>query len=158
LLPGPLGAPAWPEGCIGTITHDDGLCAAAAGPVQAAAGIGIDLCAAERRDGLPELLPLLLADGEREACRLAADPVAHLHRLFCVKEAVVKAASAHAGRFFDLREIHVTLHDGERFDAAVPGLALHLAGHHAAIGGHALALATLPPAAGASGREAGRGA
>lgn len=142
LLPGPLGALMWPAGCIGAITHDDGLCAAVAGPAQGMTGIGIDLCAAERRSSLTELQPMLLADGEYETWRLAADPAAHLHRLFCAKEAVVKATSEHVGRFFDLREICVTLNDNGQFEAVIDNVAQRLTGHHAVVEGHALALAT----------------
>ena len=140
LLPGTLGALQWPAGTIGSITHDQAWCCAVAGTAGHIQGVGLDLCAAGRRTAVADIEPMLLADAERAACDQAHDRLAHLHMLFCAKEAVVKAISALAGRFLDLREIAVAL-SADTFGARVDGLPFYVQGRHTMLQGHALALA-----------------
>ena len=42
ILPGPTGAPQWPSGVVGSLTHCDGYRGAAVGRTEAFAAIGID--------------------------------------------------------------------------------------------------------------------
>ncbi|HEX5742053.1 MAG TPA: 4'-phosphopantetheinyl transferase superfamily protein, partial [Pilimelia sp.] len=80
------GAPVWPEGVVGSLTHCAGFRGAAVAPAHRYAAIGID---AEPDAPLP--------DGVREAVALPgelADPPVTPHAdrlLFCAKEAVYKA-------------------------------------------------------------------
>jgi 4'-phosphopantetheinyl transferase EntD len=42
ILPGPGGAPLWPEGVVGSITHCDGYCASAVASARGVLAVGID--------------------------------------------------------------------------------------------------------------------
>ncbi len=142
---GRLGAPCWPVGAVGSITHDAGYCVAVAGPAKSAAGIGIDWCDDTRLDGLPELTDQIVADAERTALARAPSAARHLQRLFCAKEAVVKAASASVGQFLELRDIVIDPDavDSERFTARIAGHAFLIRGELLPVQAHALAMAWL---------------
>ena len=64
LLPGRGGAPQWPNGVIGSITHCAGYRAAAVGLTRYVASMGVD---AEPNEALPDhgMLGLIALDGER---------------------------------------------------------------------------------------------
>lgn len=109
LLRGPYGAPFWPAGTIGSITHCRDFCAAAVARHRDAGALGID---AEPAVALrPGLLPRIAAPGERE--RLAALPrlpgLPWDTLLFCVKEAAYKAWYPLAGAPLGFRTAHVGL-------------------------------------------------
>lgn len=145
---GRLGAPCWPDGAIGSITHDAGHCLAIAGPLAHIAGIGIDWCDDSRLDGLPALAEQILADAEHDAFARAASKARHLQHLFCAKEAVVKAASASVGSFLELRGIVIGTDrsggsDSGAFHARIDGHALLIRGRLLPARAHALALAWL---------------
>jgi 4'-phosphopantetheinyl transferase EntD len=107
LLRSPSGAPAWPEGYVGSIAHDDVMAVAAIARDPALRGIGIDV---EPRASLPEELVDLVVtapearelDGDRIAARL----------LFCAKEAVYKATNPIDGRFLEFDDIAVGIAAG----------------------------------------------
>lgn len=142
---GSLGAPCWPAGALGSITHDAGYCVAVAGPAAGIGGIGIDWCDDGRQSVLPELAGQIVADVERSALACAPSAAQHLQRLFCAKEAVVKAASAFVGQFIELQSI-VIEGDGindHQFTACITGHALVVHGQFLPGQGHALALAWL---------------
>ena len=142
---GPLGAPCWPAGAIGSITHDVGHCVAIAGPSAPIAGIGIDWCDDSRLDGLPDLAEQILAPAERDAFARAPSRARHLQQLFCAKEAVVKAASAAAGQFLELRDIVIDSDglDASAFHARIAGHDFVIRGRLLPVRAHALALACL---------------
>lgn len=143
LPPGQLGAPRWPAGALGSITHDAGHCLAVAGPASKLAGVGIDWCDDDCLGILVELADRVLAPFEREAFRRSRDPVRHLQRAFCAKEAVVKAVSATLGRFVELHEITIDS-DCDTFVARISGYDGLLSGAHLSVRTHALAWAELP--------------
>jgi enterobactin synthetase component D / holo-[acyl-carrier protein] synthase len=92
ILPGVGGAPRWPAGIQGSMTHCAGYAAAAVGASSRISGIGID---AEPDAPLPEgVLDLIATPAEQE--RLAVTPPEpgspHWDRLlFSAKEAIYKA-------------------------------------------------------------------
>ncbi|MFD7029036.1 4'-phosphopantetheinyl transferase [Streptomyces sp. NPDC059917] len=92
LLPGPGGAPGWPTGVVGSITHCDGYRAAVADHFGRTAALGID---AEPAGPLPPgVLGLITSPAERAHLSdlSAADPTVPWERLFfSAKEAVYKA-------------------------------------------------------------------
>ncbi|GAA0502792.1 4'-phosphopantetheinyl transferase [Saccharopolyspora subtropica] len=92
LLPGERGAPQWPAGVIGSITHCAGYRAAVAARKDQVHAVGID---AEPHDRLPDgVLDVVSLPTERERLvRLsAARPSVHWDRiLFSCKESVYKA-------------------------------------------------------------------
>ncbi|MEV4583342.1 4'-phosphopantetheinyl transferase superfamily protein [Nonomuraea jabiensis] len=119
ILPGERGAPGWPPGVAGAITHCAGYRAAAVS--LDALTVGID---AEPHEPLPDgVLPAIALDRERAAlARLG--PGVHWDRLlFCAKEAVYKAWFPLTRRWLDFDEAHVTLTRTGTFTARflVPG-------------------------------------
>ena len=70
IVPGPSGAPVWPHGVVGSMTHCDGYRACAIGRAEAFAAIGID---AEPHDALPAgVLPMVAGESERAALAVLA--------------------------------------------------------------------------------------
>ncbi|MCI3238804.1 4'-phosphopantetheinyl transferase family protein [Streptomyces spinosisporus] len=92
VLPGERGAPGWPAGLAGTMTHCDGYCAAALVRAADLASLGID---AEPHQPLPDgvLEAVSLPAEEARLRRLAQQhPAIHWDRLlFSAKESVYKA-------------------------------------------------------------------
>jgi 4'-phosphopantetheinyl transferase EntD len=92
ILTGAKGAPQWPAGLVGSITHCEGYRAAAAARGTDLITIGID---AEPNEPLPpELLADIALPAEREAVRGLAFGAAEVNwdrLLFCIKESVYKA-------------------------------------------------------------------
>jgi 4'-phosphopantetheinyl transferase EntD len=91
ILPGERGAPQWPDGVVGSMTHCDGYRAAVVARAGQAVGLGVD---AEPHGPLPDGV-LGLVSLPEERTRLAAltdaEPAVHWDRLlFTVKESVYK--------------------------------------------------------------------
>lgn len=120
ILPGERGAPGWPEGLIGSMTHCDGYAAAALVRAADLASLGID---AEPHSALPEGVQEAIALPAEEARlrRLVADhPSVHWDRLlFSAKESVYKAWFPLTGRWLDFAEadIEVSVDPGGRSGA-----------------------------------------
>jgi 4'-phosphopantetheinyl transferase EntD len=92
LLPGPGGAPRWPEGTTGSITHCAGYRAAAVGLTRDVVSLGVD---AEPDEALPDdgMLGLIALPQERaRLAGLSADlpAIAWDRLLFSAKESVYK--------------------------------------------------------------------
>jgi 4'-phosphopantetheinyl transferase EntD len=108
ILPGPRGAPQWPAGIVGSMTHCAGYRAAAVARSDELATIGVD---AEPHEALPpEVLTTVTIPEERERLeRLAAQqPAVHWDRLlFSAKESVYKAWFPLTGRWLDFEEASV---------------------------------------------------
>ncbi|EFE65865.1 4'-phosphopantetheinyl transferase family protein (plasmid) [Streptomyces viridosporus] len=130
VLPGERGAPVWPDGLTGSMTHCEGYCAAALVRAADLASLGID---AETHGPLPEgVLASVSLPGEAARIgRLSAErPAVHWDRLlFSAKESVYKAWFPLTGEWLDFHEADIDLFTdpGERtrggFRAAllVPG-------------------------------------
>nr|WP_202458963.1 4'-phosphopantetheinyl transferase superfamily protein [Streptomyces sp. SID5464] len=129
ILPGERGAPRWPAGLAGSMTHCDGYCAAALVRATDLASLGID---AEVHGPLPEgVLPAVSLPAEAERLRrLAAQrPDVHWDRLlFSAKESVYKAWFPLTGAWLDFAEadIEISADPGEprgtfRATLLVPG-------------------------------------
>lgn len=143
LPPGPLGAPCWPAGALGSITHDAGHCLAVAGPASVLRGIGIDWCDDDYLDTLMGVADQILAASERDSLVHSYDPARYLQRVFCAKEAVVKAVSTTLGRFIELNEITIQ-GDSTEFVARISGCNAFINGVHLSVRAHSLAWAALP--------------
>ncbi|MFD3327992.1 4'-phosphopantetheinyl transferase [Streptomyces sp. NPDC058701] len=105
LLPGAFGAPVWPEGVVGSMTHCPGFRAAA---VARAAEFHVVALDAERNEPVPDGVMRRVA-GSREqrwvGRALAADDGVRWDRLlFSAKECVYKAWSPLTGRFLAFHE------------------------------------------------------
>ena len=110
----PEGAPVWPEGIAGSLTHHSGVAAAVVGrgaDGQGYAGLGIDICPRLEGDRLRAVVRQCLTEAEREAW--TSEEAATL--AFAAKESIYKAAYPRAQRFigFDEAEI-VDVGDGGR--------------------------------------------
>ncbi|WP_280183731.1 4'-phosphopantetheinyl transferase Npt [Nocardia cyriacigeorgica] len=113
---GERGAPVWPRGIVGSLTHCDGYRAAALAHKLRFRSIGID---AEPHDTLPEgVLDSVSLPAEREWLR-TTDSGLHLDRLlFCAKEATYKAWFPLTGRWLGFEDAHITFTVDDSSDKA----------------------------------------
>jgi 4'-phosphopantetheinyl transferase EntD len=119
IVPGPRGAPGWPDGVVGSMTHCDGYRACAVALRRDICAIGLD---AEPAGAMPDgVLEAIALPQERVALlRLARDvPRVPWDRLlFSAKEAVYKAWFPMTRARLDFDEAVVDFAPGERtFDA-----------------------------------------
>ncbi|WEO94170.1 4'-phosphopantetheinyl transferase superfamily protein [Streptomyces sp. FXJ1.172] len=107
---GERGAPVWPAGLTGSMTHCDGYGAAALVRAAELASLGID---AEPHGPLPEGVGdavFLPAEAERLARLAARRPAVHWDRvLFSAKESVYKAWFPLTRKWLDFSEADITL-------------------------------------------------
>lgn len=115
ILRGYRGAPQWPDGVVGTITHCAGYCGAAVARTQDLLTIGLD---AEPNAPLPGgVLELVSLPGERARLRelAAVSPAMGWDRLlFCTKEAVYKAWFPLTGRWLGFADADIAIDPEER--------------------------------------------
>jgi enterobactin synthetase component D / holo-[acyl-carrier protein] synthase len=118
ILPDGDGAPRWPAGVVGSITHCAGYRAAAVARSGELCGIGID---AEPHAPVPEdALDLIAREEERAQLRSLedGDPSLHWSRiLFCAKEAVYKAWFPLTRRWLEFADLSTTLRPDGTFSA-----------------------------------------
>jgi 4'-phosphopantetheinyl transferase EntD len=149
ILPDADGAPAWPAGVVGSMTHCAGYRAAVVARSGRVRGIGID---AEPHAELPGAArDLVVRDEERRRLRALVEdePGTHWDRiLFCAKEAVYKACFPSTRRWLDFADISVAVHAGGTFDAHLlvpePRIADGLAGGWTVDGGLIVAATSVP--------------
>lgn len=97
----PDGAPIWPAGLVGSITHTQGYAAALVARVADFAGLGVD---AERLGGVtPDLWPRLFTADEQNYLAQQPDPGRDATIMFTVKEACHKAGGQRVLRFHDFQ-------------------------------------------------------
>jgi 4'-phosphopantetheinyl transferase EntD len=125
ILPGPRGAPRWPDGIVGSMTHCAGYRAAVVARDDDLVTVGVD---AEPNEPLPDgVLDAVTVAEERDwlpGLLAARGDVCWDRLVFCVKEAVYKAWYPLTGRWLDFAEAMVTVDPDEgTFDARllVPG-------------------------------------
>ncbi|MFF4895099.1 4'-phosphopantetheinyl transferase [Streptomyces sp. NPDC001068] len=110
VLTGERGAPRWPAGLAGSMTHCEGYCAAALVRAGDLASLGID---AEPHAPLPVGVAeaVLLPTEQERLRRLAAErPDVHWDRLlFSAKESVYKAWFPLTGKWLDFMEADIEL-------------------------------------------------
>lgn len=120
------GAPSWPPGVIGSITHCTGwtgAVAARAGRSSGLRGIGLD---AEARAPLPNgVLEVVASDAERASVSRLAAEVSGIPWdtvLFCAKEAAYKASYPVTGEVMGHDAVSVRVSANGRFTAAALGV------------------------------------
>lgn len=125
ILPGPRGAPQWPQGVVGSITHCEGYRGAVLGSSAEVWTVGID---AEPNGPVPGgvLEAIALPEERAELRRLSAGhPHVHWDRmLFSAKESVYKAWFPLTGRWLDFHEASIVFDPSARTFSArllVPG-------------------------------------
>jgi 4'-phosphopantetheinyl transferase EntD len=150
ILIGERGAPQWPPGIVGSITHCAGYRAAAAAHASDVAAIGMD---AEPDDPLPRgVLDVISLPVER--ARLAAlagewPAVCWDRLLFSAKESVYKAWFPLTGRWLGFQDADVTITPDGTFTARVlaepqPPCTASFAGRWLASGGLILTAIAVP--------------
>ena len=109
ILPGVRGAPIWPDGIVGSMTHCAGYRAAAVARTGDIGGLGID---AEVHGPLPEGVLDMVSSAQERAhlAELARErPEVYWERLlFSAKEAVYKVWSPPTGRWLGFEEAALT--------------------------------------------------
>lgn len=115
ILPGPRGAPGWPSGVVGSITHCEGYRACAVARDSQILTIGLD---AEPHGPLPDgvLGAIGLPEEQsRVAVLTRAEPdVAWDRILFCAKESVYKAWFPLTQRWLGFEEARIEFDPGSR--------------------------------------------
>lgn len=94
---GPLRAPVWPAGFVGSITHAAGIAAAAVAPASRTRALGIDIERIIGPGDVERLAPTLARPDELAVAPLTA--------LFAAKEALFKALAPRVGRYFDFLDV-----------------------------------------------------
>jgi 4'-phosphopantetheinyl transferase EntD len=103
----PSGAPAWPEGVIGSLAHDDDFAVAAVARRGLIIGVGVDV---EPAEPLPaDLVDLVLNAAERRETK--GDRV-NQRLVFVAKEAVYKAIHPLDGTPLEYADIEIALGEG----------------------------------------------
>lgn len=106
ILKGERGAPIWPKGIVGSLTHCAGYRGAALAYSLQVRSIGID---AEPHGPLPEGVLDSVSLPQERAWLAAQAGDLHLDRLlFCAKEATYKAWFPLTGRWLGFEEAHIT--------------------------------------------------
>lgn len=152
ILIGERGAPQWPPGIVGSITHCDGYRAAAAAHASDVAAIGMD---AEPADPLPRgVLDVISLPAER--VRLAAlagewPAVCWDRLLFSAKEAVGKLWYPLTGHWLGPGQLAVFADPAGTFDVQVAGS--RLTGRWLARGGLVVTAISCPAATGSAQRD-----
>jgi 4'-phosphopantetheinyl transferase EntD len=104
LLKAADGAPCWPAGLVGSITHTEGYAAALVARLADFSGLGVD---AEHIGGVTrDLWPRLFQGDEREYLAQQPDTDRAATILFCAKEACHKAGRE---RILSFQDLHVRL-------------------------------------------------
>lgn len=98
--------PVWPEGTIGSITHTEGLCAAAVAPSAGVRFLGMD---AEPNVPLKDkLLERISSETEREALARIGGSGFSSKTLFSAKESIFKALYPEVRAYFGFEEVEIT--------------------------------------------------
>jgi 4'-phosphopantetheinyl transferase EntD len=120
ILPGPRGAPQWPDGLVGSMTHCDGYRAAVVARASDLVSVGID---AEPHQPLPPgVLDLVTLPQERKRISELAAGWADRHWdrvLFCAKESLYKAWFPVTRRWLGFEEADLTFDPAGSFTARV---------------------------------------
>ncbi|MBC6448185.1 4'-phosphopantetheinyl transferase family protein [Actinokineospora xionganensis] len=124
ILPGERGAPGWPDGVVGSMTHCAGYRAAVLARTTDIVTVGID---AEPHQPLPDGVENAVTRPEERvhlAELAAADPTVHWDKLlFAAKESVYKAWFPLTHKWLGFEDARVTFDPGGTFEAElmVPG-------------------------------------
>ncbi|MCJ0976439.1 4'-phosphopantetheinyl transferase superfamily protein [Rhodococcus sp. ARC_M12] len=107
IMRGKSGAPQWPKGVVGSLTHCDGYRGAVLAYSMQVRSVGID---AEPHGPLPDgVLEAVSLAAERDWLETAGREDVHWDRvLFCAKEATYKAWEPLTGRWLGFEDAHIT--------------------------------------------------
>lgn len=117
------GAPVWPDGIVGSISHTADVCVVSIGrQTPQLTSLGVDV---EKDTGLaPELVNLVCDERERKMCRASRieDPLRLAKIVFSAKESVYKCLYPVTKTVLDFMDVHLRLDVAEqRFVATANG-------------------------------------
>lgn len=148
VLPDTDGAPRWPVGVVGSMTHCSGYRAAAVARATDLRGVGLD---AEPHAPLPDAVhELVVGSDEQEPLALLAQShpeVCWDRLLFCVKEAVFKAWFPLTRQWLDFTDVSTTLDPDGTFTARLQDGSADFAGRWTVGRGLVVAATGVPAAA-----------
>ncbi|KAA3451432.1 hypothetical protein C7I87_06875 [Mesorhizobium sp. SARCC-RB16n] len=111
------GAPLWPSGVVGSISHSCCDCGAVAGRVDNVLALGLDI-----EDDEPlgaDLLPIICTPTETERAEWSSSRFGP-KLIFVIKEAVYKAYAPSTGAFLDFQDVCVRIeHESGSFEAEI---------------------------------------
>ena len=110
ILTGPNGAPQWPRGVVGSITHCEGYRAAAVALADSILGIGID---AEPNHPLPDGLINTIAHHDERSRLPRSRYICWDRLLFSAKECVYKIWSPLTGKGLGFEDVSVIFEPGD---------------------------------------------
>ncbi|MGA7966805.1 MAG: 4'-phosphopantetheinyl transferase superfamily protein [Gammaproteobacteria bacterium] len=117
------GAPIWPEGITGSISHTDDVCVVSIGrQKQKLTSLGVDV---EKDTGLdPDLVDLVCDEIEKETCCTGqiGDRLRLAKVIFSAKESVYKCLYPLIKTVLDFQDVHIQLDaSGEKFTGSTNG-------------------------------------
>jgi 4'-phosphopantetheinyl transferase EntD len=151
LLIGSDRQPVWPSGVVGSISHCDDFCAAAAASSQRLSGLGIDVESAEALEA--SLFALICTESERQTLMASPAPLSHAKIVFSIKESLFKALFPLLNRWIDFLEVDVSLDLESREFCARPSFGVDalatdsIRGRFRIVGGLIFSAVTLPSSA-----------
>jgi len=104
---GEQGAPAWPAGIVGAITHGHGFAAAAVARTRDALGVGVDTERVMDPSTVQEIATDVATPRELDALRADLDAVTLLTVVFSAKESLYKCLYPLVRRFFDFHDVAI---------------------------------------------------
>jgi enterobactin synthetase component D len=105
---GPMGAPVWPGGFVGSITHTYGLAAAVAARTRDVIALGFDIEHSIGYDAVRTLAQAIARPNELWlVTRGKPDSAMALTIVFATKEALFKCLAPLVGRYFDFLDVEV---------------------------------------------------
>lgn len=114
---GPRGAPVWPPGVVGSITHAHGFAAAAVALADDVAAIGIDSEGILSGPLAREIAPQIATATELEELEHDGhEPATLLTVVFSAKESVFKCLHGIVGRYFDFLDVRAARVQANRFE------------------------------------------
>ena len=100
------GAPAWPNGFIGSITHISGLALAMVGEHTHWDWVGVDVETVVSMDDVLSMTPIIMREEEHKIITAAINAQNYAFTLvFSAKETIYKALWPKVGRFFDFHDV-----------------------------------------------------
>jgi 4'-phosphopantetheinyl transferase EntD len=107
---GPSGAPVWPPGFVGSITHTNDVAAAIVAPSEKVRGVGLDIETDEPFDHA-EIVRMVCRPEELLPGRDLSDPanLEHAKLLFVIKESVYKLYRPLCDAFLEFHDLSVSL-------------------------------------------------
>jgi enterobactin synthetase component D len=101
-------APVWPDGVVGSITHDGQFVSAAVASRDEAAALGIDTESLLTREAADEILPSVARPEELQVVEKAGlERAVALTLIFSAKESLFKCLYPSVGRYFDYLDVAV---------------------------------------------------